>query len=518
LPFTLDTFTHLFDWEKDPQRQEKIVNARLEAEFDGVDTGLSAVAARVAVVEGSSGGGQPVKYRSTNVILYPVFNQNQWGAAQTAGDVIGQISTVANPSVNAGFAGTAIQLSTNAAAPIHVIHPTDMAIDLTQAYRVGVWGAGSGAGSLEVLVIPLDVNAQEISTLTVSLTLENSPTLANGEKAATINANGGGGTEWPAGTVGARVKISNPTVSTNKIIYGIYLIPTVELPNTTFVKVNNGGGTHEAVWDGSNFYTISHVYNQVAKYDSSLTRSAVVTSGDYPHDIISLGSDIWVINQLGESLQQINKAAMTVTNTHTINGTRNGFGLATDGTDIYMGVGSVGAGETPAIVKFTVSGASQASLSTAVNGGSANIPVQYLDGSVWSVHTTNGNVIRIHPSTGSTEATIAAGIGGIYGLGNDGTLIYANGDRGVAVIDPATDTVVATYLFRLVYCGSSNARPDADGRMWGTTLTGAWMLDHDNSRLWEIPQGVLGGPKWFHQLPSGMAMGYYTMPSIDLWR
>lgn len=44
MPFTGDTFAHLFDWEKDPQRQEKIVNARLEAEFDGVDTGLSTVA------------------------------------------------------------------------------------------------------------------------------------------------------------------------------------------------------------------------------------------------------------------------------------------------------------------------------------------------------------------------------------------------------------------------------------------------------------------------------------------
>ncbi len=55
MPFTGDSFSHLFDWEKDPQRQEKIVNSRLESEFDGVDTGLSAVAARVTVLEGSSG-------------------------------------------------------------------------------------------------------------------------------------------------------------------------------------------------------------------------------------------------------------------------------------------------------------------------------------------------------------------------------------------------------------------------------------------------------------------------------
>jgi hypothetical protein len=56
MPFTGDTFSHLFDWEKDPQRQEKIVNARLEAEFDGVDTGLSAAAARITVLEGAPTG------------------------------------------------------------------------------------------------------------------------------------------------------------------------------------------------------------------------------------------------------------------------------------------------------------------------------------------------------------------------------------------------------------------------------------------------------------------------------
>jgi hypothetical protein len=48
MPFTGDTFTHLFDWEKEPQRQEKIVNSRLEAEFDGIDTGISSRAAGAA--------------------------------------------------------------------------------------------------------------------------------------------------------------------------------------------------------------------------------------------------------------------------------------------------------------------------------------------------------------------------------------------------------------------------------------------------------------------------------------
>jgi hypothetical protein len=34
MPFTGEIFTHLFDWEKDPERQEKIVNVRLESEFE----------------------------------------------------------------------------------------------------------------------------------------------------------------------------------------------------------------------------------------------------------------------------------------------------------------------------------------------------------------------------------------------------------------------------------------------------------------------------------------------------
>lgn len=55
MPFSGETFTHLFDWEKDPQRQEKIINARLEAEFDGIDTGLSSLSGRVTALE--SGGG-----------------------------------------------------------------------------------------------------------------------------------------------------------------------------------------------------------------------------------------------------------------------------------------------------------------------------------------------------------------------------------------------------------------------------------------------------------------------------
>lgn len=59
MPFVLDVFTHLFSWDQDPQRQEKIINARLEAEFDGIDTGLSTVSADLSTLEAAA-------VRSTN--------------------------------------------------------------------------------------------------------------------------------------------------------------------------------------------------------------------------------------------------------------------------------------------------------------------------------------------------------------------------------------------------------------------------------------------------------------------
>ena len=70
MPFTGDTFAHLFDWEKDPPRQEKIVNARLEAEFDGVDTGLSAVSARATALEAITAATQAEQETATATNRY----------------------------------------------------------------------------------------------------------------------------------------------------------------------------------------------------------------------------------------------------------------------------------------------------------------------------------------------------------------------------------------------------------------------------------------------------------------
>ncbi len=51
MPFSGDTFTKLYGWLNDPQRNEKIFNSRLDDEFGGVATGLTTLAGRTSVLE-----------------------------------------------------------------------------------------------------------------------------------------------------------------------------------------------------------------------------------------------------------------------------------------------------------------------------------------------------------------------------------------------------------------------------------------------------------------------------------
>lgn len=48
MPFSGSTFTKLYEWLKDPQRNEKIFNSRLDDEFGGIATGLTSLAAVLA--------------------------------------------------------------------------------------------------------------------------------------------------------------------------------------------------------------------------------------------------------------------------------------------------------------------------------------------------------------------------------------------------------------------------------------------------------------------------------------
>lgn len=49
MPFVGDTFTSLYEWLTDQQRNKKVIDSRLDAELDGIAQGLSEVAARVTL-------------------------------------------------------------------------------------------------------------------------------------------------------------------------------------------------------------------------------------------------------------------------------------------------------------------------------------------------------------------------------------------------------------------------------------------------------------------------------------
>jgi hypothetical protein len=82
MPFTGDTFFHLFDWEKDPQRQEKLVNSRLETELDGLDIGLSTLAGRITPLEGGVADDSITNAKLANMPAYTIKMRN----AGTTGD------------------------------------------------------------------------------------------------------------------------------------------------------------------------------------------------------------------------------------------------------------------------------------------------------------------------------------------------------------------------------------------------------------------------------------------------
>jgi hypothetical protein len=150
MPFTGDSFSHLFDWEKDPQRQEKIVNARLEAEFDGLDTGLSAVAARATTLEGTAVTAAAV-FADDNRLLRsdgaargaqasPVIVADTTGALSRAGNGgIPLQGTNTNDSAAAGFVGE----YTSATAALD-------SVSLTTATPVNITSLSLAAGDWDV--------------------------------------------------------------------------------------------------------------------------------------------------------------------------------------------------------------------------------------------------------------------------------------------------------------------------------------------------------------------------------
>lgn len=469
--------------------------------------------ARLADVPGAA----PARFYSTNVLAFHAFNDMPWHVVKSSRDQV-NFTVNANSPLAGNWFGNRVAQLTHVSGPCSIVHPVDGQIDTAKPYRAGVWGYGD---AVDLELTTLNSNYGDDVTVGGTLTLNNPANFRNGEQAITINGRGSGAApEWPnshARIHSARFAIKNNTPSSDQFILAAYLIRSDQMPTDNFdlaAKSGNGGGTHEGVWEGNFLYTISHTYNQVAKFDADLNRVAVCSVGDYPHDMRKVRGDLWVVCYNGRVLNRIDAATMRLLDTIPIAGPKDGIGVADDGADLYLGVGGFQPAE---IRKYEIASGTQTTISTDVHGGTANIPVCYFAGSIWSVDTTASQVKRIDPA-GPTIASIDCDLGYIYGLGDDGSLIFANGMSGVAVIDPASNALVRTYRFQHIWGGASNMCRDARGRMWGCTRAGAFVIDHARGRMWEMIKNLSGAPKFVTARADDVVLGYYSMPQLELWR
>lgn len=482
----------------------------------------------------------PSRVGSTNLLSVPYFNDQPWNITKSNADMVSFCYNASQP-VSSSFGNRAAQMAVSAGAH-NMAHPSDFRIDKTKAYQLGFWG--HGGGTVNLLVASLNAISQELATTTIStVAVPTNPVGLitgggnnTGNSMVTMNPTAGSAPKWDAAAVGAAFRIENP--SGNKFICAAYVVAHDQWPANIAVgsipsQANGGVGTHEAVYDPATglIYVISHSYDCVVKMDAAtLIKPAsnfVAATGSYAHDITLLGGHIYVACFNGETVNKIDKSTMAVVASYPSAG-RAMISCCHNGTDILIGSGTPA--QTPFIIKLTVATGSYNIVSGDCGGGLANLPVRVLQqistNEVWTVKTANSEVKRINIGGGGTIATYACNMGAIYGLGEDNTpLIYANCDEGIAVIDPTAatpggvGTVLKKYPFRMLYGGASNPRVDDFGRMWGTTNSGIWMLDHANGRLWEMPRGFLGGPKFVCRVPGiGMVLGYYVMPSLDILR
>lgn len=444
----------------------------------------------------------------TNLIAngYFLHGMSGWGAAyglqatvqvrHEGGYFLQQVSNGNVCEIAVGLAGHGARLD----------HMQNVPIDPEQRYRYSVYAKGStpltvSMGGRVYTSIPSE------ESLGVNLAIGTEWSEASGVLDGWKNAYVFKPAIKPVGNTPCRL-----------LLTGISFIPENRLPMTKQVHTEVSAGTHEAAVLGDHFYTISHSYNEVAKFDFSLRRQGAVAVSDYPHDIVAFRGHLWVVTWNGKRVHRIDPRTMTEVATYALIGSRSGHGIAHDGTYLYIGGGYTGAGEPTGIIKLDPQTGRQSELTKDVDGFAANTPIVCLQGSVWSLRSPDlqtGDVKRIDARRGLTLATIDAHLGKVYGLGTDGRSVYANGWRGVARIDPRTNTLAEVYRFRRGVNGATNLKFDGR-RMWGATQDAAtfFHLDIASNRLTEEVV-TAGAPKWALPLPTGdVVFGLYYTPEL----
>lgn len=333
---------------------------------------------------------------------------------------------------------------------------------------------------------------------------------------AKFNPAGGAAPALHANTKFGQARIDYAAAAGFTISY-IFLMHESEWPGVYgTARQNSGQGTHEGASDATHLYAISHSFNELVKYDTNLVRQGVVTVGDYPHDVVTLGNDVWVINYEAATLQRITKAPFALANTYVAGEGHLGFGLATDGTSrLWVAYGDTMLGQTANIRSVNPATGVQTFLTNDVNGLNANIPLRYLDGYLWSIknvtHHTDGEVKKINPATGATVMTIPLpGLGMIYGLGSGAGKIFANAYLGVAQINAASGAIEKVYRHRRIRGGASNVEVIGD---IAYAPAGNGLLAIDINAMRSEETFVVGGAKWARALPNGdVVMAPYGQP------
>jgi len=471
----------------------------------------------------TGGGGSTRIQRHTNLLPHSSFIRGAEGWAFRKHAVEASYFVLDGDSSSALLTFSArsqAQMNASATGKSLYIGPSrPCLVDPSKRYMFGVWSVAYGA-SLPLTgffkIHCLNINLGLISTLSVAISVSSTSSGTTSLYTAIIEAIGGSAPAFPAGTVYVAPLVGFDSDDAQGMhVYQMFAVREDEYPGNFATAVqNSGGGTHEAVSDGTHLYVISHGLNELTKFDADMTRVATITLDDYPHDIVIVGTDIWVTSHDAQSLQRISLASFTVTNTYAISSAKNGFGLGTDGTNLWLGAGTSAQG--CALYSVNTTTGAQTLLSSDLNTGAANLPIQYLDGSLWVVHETNATVQRINPSGGATIATIATGLTSyIYGLGAGDGYVFACGQNGVAQIDVATNTVVNTYPFRELMHGSSNVAV-VNGRAYAGGQIGVAVIDYAAGTFEEIITEA-GVVKWCKALPDDtVAVGYFASPIIHI--
>jgi hypothetical protein len=472
--------------------------------------------------EGVSESRQPPRLlRHSNVLPHGTFAQGSQGFAGPSNSLnalaILSIDSDTSGTMETYFARAKMQLSAEATSRTQYIGPSrPIRVDPTQKHSLGaVLTCYSGPITADIRVKCYNESMAVVGTLNISATVPTGPSASATSNYfwGCINEVGGSAPAWPAGTVAAIPQAGYVSTAVQGLnVWAIWCIPQSEFPgnvSTLTAQPNFGFGTHEAVADSSNLYVLNHSFNLLVKFDANMQYVSNIAIGDYPHDIVSIGNKLWVTNQDDTNVRRVDKATFAVDATYSITGSRSGFGLATDGTRLWVGAGTTA--QTPGIYEVNTTTGTMTLLSTDVDGGTANVPVRYLDGSVWSIKQTPSEVKRINPTGGATIATISAAIGGIYGLGSGEGYVFANGRLGVAQIDVATNTVVKRYWYRETAIGHSNIEVH-DGRAYACSSTGVMIIDIASQTSEEIVLDS-GNNKWARALPGGdVVIGSYAAP------